>query len=153
MATLYYKDISGDQAWDNVLNWFTDSAATTQAANAPWVSGVDSTYLLYDLANAASETGYVEVKSGVTIGGAIGYPGGNADLNVKNLGSILASAYHRSGGYNGYGFYYYGWDGSGYDSDGYNANGFNSSQTNSSGQFSFNGYTVANGWDSYYQYY
>jgi len=32
---LYWKSVSGDNAWENVLNWFTDAAATTQATSVP----------------------------------------------------------------------------------------------------------------------
>lgn len=48
MATLYFK--YGDNGnWENPLNWFTDLAGTIQADNAPWVDGIDSKYLDYDL--------------------------------------------------------------------------------------------------------
>lgn len=71
MANLYWKD-SGSQAWEDVLNWWTDDAATTQAANAPWVNGVDSTYLAYDLTSASGAT------SAPVIGGS---------YSAKNIGT------------------------------------------------------------------
>ena len=54
--TLYWKNISGDRAWENVVNWFVDINATIQALNAPWVDNVDVNYLTYNLTTAAGET-------------------------------------------------------------------------------------------------
>jgi len=48
MADLYFKNISTDGSWNNVLNWFTDIECTTQSSNVPWVE-LDETYLNYDL--------------------------------------------------------------------------------------------------------
>lgn len=48
MANLYWKD-AGSGAWEDAGNWWTNAAATAPAANAPWVDGVDSTYLAYNL--------------------------------------------------------------------------------------------------------
>jgi hypothetical protein len=48
MANLYWKN-SGSGAWEDAGNWWTNAAATAPAANAPWVDGVDSIYLAYNL--------------------------------------------------------------------------------------------------------
>jgi hypothetical protein len=92
MANLYWQD-SGSQAWEDVLNWWTDDAATTQAANAPWVDGVDSTYLAYDLTLSLLSSG------APIIGAAIGNNAtGTCDLvAVQNSGTINGGAF--SGAY------------------------------------------------------
>lgn len=52
MPDLYFKRITATPVWNDVSNWFTDNACTTQAANVPWVAG-DSTYLNYDLVRSS----------------------------------------------------------------------------------------------------
>ena len=97
--TLYFKNVSTDQAWENILNWFTDAAATTQAANAPWVDTVDSTYLAYDLTSATGETSapILDVAyAGINIGtGATG----TADFAgfTNNYGSIYGGTFSGAG--------------------------------------------------------
>ena len=54
MSTLYWKNVSTDQAWENVLNWFTDAAATTQASEVPWTQ--TGPYNGYNLTLATGET-------------------------------------------------------------------------------------------------
>jgi hypothetical protein len=81
MANLYWQD-SGSQAWEDVLNWWTDAAATTQAANAPWVNGVDSTYLAYDLTSASGAT------NAPIIGGS--YSAKNIGTGVSGICDIIS---------------------------------------------------------------
>ena len=53
MPTLYFKDVvynGGLAPWGEVGNWFTNTAATVQAVDIPWVS--DNLYKTYDLALA-----------------------------------------------------------------------------------------------------
>jgi len=68
MANLYWQD-SGSQAWGDVLNWWTDDSATTQATKAPWVDS-DPAYLTYDLTLAMGATNvpiiYVAIGTGVS---------------------------------------------------------------------------------------
>ncbi len=56
MSALYWKNVSGNQAWENPGNWFTDAEASLPAANVPWLDGTDSTYLDYDLTSATGES-------------------------------------------------------------------------------------------------
>jgi hypothetical protein len=65
MANLYWQD-SGSEAWEDPLNWWTDAGATIQADNAPWVDGVDATYLDYNLTLALGATNAPTI--GVSIG-------------------------------------------------------------------------------------
>jgi len=58
VPTLYWKKVSVPPIWNSLGNWFTDAAATAQAANVPWVAG-DSSYLAYDLAYATGQSGTV----------------------------------------------------------------------------------------------
>ncbi len=53
VSTLYFKNVSGDSAWENPANWFTDAAATTQAISAPWVQ--DDQYRDYNLSLSDEE--------------------------------------------------------------------------------------------------
>ena len=55
MPTLYWTNVSTDQAWENPVNWFLDSAASIPALNVPWLDGTDITYLAYDLTLADGE--------------------------------------------------------------------------------------------------
>lgn len=52
MPNLYFKRTTATPIWNDVTNWFTDNACTTQAENVPWVAG-DSTYLTYDLVRSS----------------------------------------------------------------------------------------------------
>lgn len=68
---LYFKNLSGDSAWNNNLNWFENIEATVQAASAPWIGG---NYLNYDLtlATGASNANPI-IPTGITVGaGATG---------------------------------------------------------------------------------
>lgn len=69
-ATLYWKNDSADNSWNNVINWHTDAGATTQAANVPWTDA-DATYLAYDLDYATGETAtiYVDITTSYSVTG------------------------------------------------------------------------------------
>lgn len=126
MSTLYFKavvdlDEGGHYAWEEPLNWFTDAAATTAAANAPWVDGVDSTYLSYDLELSTGETisplmnfaggidGYglgatgtcsfdVVVFSGTSINGGA-FSGGVQNNGATINAGAFSGAFYSNGGY------------------------------------------------------
>ncbi len=89
--TLYFKNIAEDQDWHNGLNWFTDAAATTQAATAPWISDGNGgvTYGDYDLTFADGEDTcpfiFNDIVAGVT--GTCDM-GGSYGLGIENHASI-----------------------------------------------------------------
>lgn len=88
MAILYWKNVSTAGEWGNVLNWFTDAAATVQASEVPWTQS--GPYDGFDLEYATGEVGSVTndtfIGSGFTITGT-------CRLNVVNNGYLLAGTY------------------------------------------------------------
>ena len=92
MASLYYNG-AVDTAWENPSNWWLDNAATIPALNAPWVNGVDTVYLGYDLtyatgANTPSQIG-VDIGTGAT---------GTCDINyIQNNAYVYGGTF--SGGF------------------------------------------------------
>jgi hypothetical protein len=117
MANLYWQD-SGSQAWEDVLNWWTDAAATTQAAKAPWLDS-DPAYLAYDLTLATGATNapiiggfYSAINIGTGVSGICDimsvtldyssniYGGTFSGSNFNNLYSLITS-----GTFSGSGFY------------------------------------------------
>jgi hypothetical protein len=88
MASLYYNG-AVDTAWENPLNWWLDDAATIPALNAPWVNGVDTAYLGYDLTYATGASNSPRI--GVAIGtGATG----TCDIwGVFNVGTISGGTF------------------------------------------------------------
>jgi hypothetical protein len=85
MANLYWQD-SGSQGWSDVLNWWTDADATAQALNAPWVDGVDTTYLAYDLtlATGASNAPTIDVAIGTGVTGTCDIDGVTNDGTIND---------------------------------------------------------------------
>ncbi len=83
MANLYFKE-GLDSAWENPLNWWLNSAATTPALNAPWVDSSPQ-YLAYNLTTATGAT--INPTIGVAIGtGATG----TCDIDyVENQGGTV----------------------------------------------------------------
>ena len=104
MAFLYFKNTTTTGVWNDVTNWFTDAACTTQAANVPWVAG-DSTYLGYDLTRSsdsvtAEDSIYINanIGDGLTITGTCDIGAAGAGLLTNNGGiSIFGGTW--SGGF------------------------------------------------------
>lgn len=95
---LYFKaevaTPEGKFLWEEPLNWFQDSTARVPAANAPWVDGVDSTYLDYDLVMATgNQTGpqlNIDIGTGATGTCSVGF-------EDNNLGSINGGNFPADG--------------------------------------------------------
>lgn len=84
MPNLYWKNAAEDQKWDNVLNWFTDAAATTQASAIPWVA--DNVYKTYDLRYATGESsGCGNGDYNLTIGSTLFTITGTCYLDLTNM--------------------------------------------------------------------
>jgi hypothetical protein len=103
---LYWKNVSCDNAWENVLNWFTDAAATVQATSVPWLQ--DDDYKGYNLAlsNDAVADG-----SRPALGG---YNLGPTDTSWEITGTFSGDGFN-----NNYGSIY----GGTFSGDGFNNNG------------------------------
>ncbi len=87
MAFLYFKNTTTTGVWNDVTNWFTDDACTTQAANVPWVAG-DSTYLGYDLTrSSASVTAEDPIYIDADIGDALTITG-TCDIGLQGFNTI-----------------------------------------------------------------
>jgi len=90
--TLYWKYVAGsDNDWNNVLNWFTDAAATVQADYVPWIT---NHYTGYDLALATGVIGSptIMLNSGESIGDGFAITG-SCGFDIKQRGTIYAGTY------------------------------------------------------------
>jgi hypothetical protein len=129
MATLYWQNISTDNSWNNVINWFTDAGATTQSATVPWIDdGVGGvTNGGDDLTLATGETGAPTIAVNIDpnwigITGACDIDGVTITFGTINGGTFSGDGFTNSS-------FGQGWPGAG---------GING------GTFSGNGFTLAN---------
>ncbi len=106
-TTLYFKNVSGDNAWENPANWFYDAAATRQAISAPWYQ--DDLYKDFNL--ALSDDAIANGDSpviGITRFMGYGFDiTGNCNIpNVQNLMGAIAGGTFSGGFTNYYGTIY-----------------------------------------------
>jgi uncharacterized protein YjdB len=91
-ATLYFKNVSGDSAWENSSNWFTDAATINSAGVAPWL--VDDQYKDFNLSPSDSAVasgeypniGYIDPS--VTIGDGFVITG-NCNIPLMGIGGTI----------------------------------------------------------------
>ena len=103
MQTLYWKNITTANEWENILNWFTDAAATIPALSVPWTQ--DDAYKGYDLTLATGETGAPNIGENIGNGFVITGTCDIAGINNNSGGYIIGGTFSGTGFNNSNGGY------------------------------------------------